>query len=145
MKEVVEGLKFTEGFQAIQVHYDASGEQRVRTDRGRLKIILSNLVGNAMKYQDQKKTDKTVFILAKQQKSEWQISIRDNGIGIEPAYKDKIFTMFFRASEKSSGSGLGLYIVQETALKLGGAVSVESEPGVGSVFTVTFPAIEVTA
>ena len=64
------------------------------------------------------------------------LDVEDNGQGIDPEYKMKIFEMFFRANEKSKGSGLGLYIVKETAAKLQGTLDVESKPGVGSVFTV---------
>ena len=144
-REVVAALQFTQGFSDILVDYEIATSQQMWTDRARLKIILSNLIGNAMKYHDPDKAEKRISISFKAQENAWHLMVEDNGIGIAPEYKDKVFNMFFRASEKSSGSGLGLYIVQETLLKLGALVSVESTLGRGSVFTVIFPAREITA
>ena len=137
--EIVEGLRFTQGFEGIRIQYEIGDHLYMISDRARIKIILSNLIGNAMKYQDNAKAEKKVVISALLKSADWYITIQDNGIGISSVHRDKIFNMFFRASEKSSGSGLGLYIVQETAIKLSGSVHVESEQGKGSLFTVTIP------
>ena len=72
-------------------------------------------------------------------KEEIIIEVEDNGTGIAKQYQEKIFTMFFRASTKSEGTGLGLYIVGEAVAKLRGRITVTSEVGKGSVFTVTLP------
>ncbi|MCE2959012.1 MAG: HAMP domain-containing histidine kinase, partial [Flammeovirgaceae bacterium] len=69
----------------------------------------------------------------------FQVEVRDNGIGIDPVHISNIFDMFYRASEKSTGSGLGLYIVKESLEKLRGTITVESTPAAGSRFTVTLP------
>jgi signal transduction histidine kinase len=68
-----------------------------------------------------------------------KIQIEDNGIGISDEHLPKIFEMFYRASEKSQGSGLGLYIVKETLEKLKGSIHVKSSHGHGSVFSVEVP------
>jgi signal transduction histidine kinase len=60
-------------------------------------------------------------------------------LGIAPEHHEKIFEMFYRASEQSNGSGLGLYIVRETVTKLKGNIQVSSTPGLGSVFAITLP------
>ena len=67
------------------------------------------------------------------------IQIIDNGIGISPVYQEKIFDMFFRASEKSDGSGLGLYIVRETLNRLRGSITCQSIEQLGSTFEVRIP------
>ena len=67
------------------------------------------------------------------------IEIKDNGIGIADDHINKIFTMFYRAHQDNSGSGLGLYIVKETIDKLYGNISVKSKMRFGSTFTVTLP------
>jgi signal transduction histidine kinase len=67
------------------------------------------------------------------------ISFRDNGIGITKQNISKIFDMFYRASEQSGGSGLGLYIVKNAVEKLGGRVSVGSEPGSYTIFEIVLP------
>jgi signal transduction histidine kinase len=68
-----------------------------------------------------------------------KIQIEDNGIGISDEHLPKIFEMFYRASEKSQGSGLGLYIVKETLDKLGGSIQVKSTHGHGSIFSLEVP------
>ena len=67
------------------------------------------------------------------------IYVEDNGEGIRPELSSKIFEMFFRASDKSKGSGLGLYIAKESAQKIGAKISMKSEYGKGSKFTVEVP------
>jgi len=66
--------------------------------------------------------------------TEYVISISDNGIGIEKQYQPNVFNMFYRASDKSKGSGLGLYIVKETIQKMNGAITLVSEFAKGSEF-----------
>jgi signal transduction histidine kinase len=69
----------------------------------------------------------------------WSIAVEDNGIGIPTDHQARIFDMFYRAHENSEGSGLGLYIAQEAAERLGGTISLQSEYGEGCVFTMRFP------
>ena len=68
----------------------------------------------------------------------WVLAITDNGIGIERSRIDRIFDMFYRATESAKGSGLGLYIVKETVERLGGEIKVESEYGKWTRFTLRF-------
>jgi len=68
-----------------------------------------------------------------------KIIVQDQGIGIREDLHDRIFEMFYRASNQSEGTGLGLYIVSETAQKLGGNVALDSELGTGSTFEVSIP------
>jgi signal transduction histidine kinase len=65
--------------------------------------------------------------------------VEDNGVGIKPDHHEKIFDMFYRASENSKGSGLGLYIAREAVKKLGGQITVESELGKGTRFRIILP------
>ena len=64
------------------------------------------------------------------------IKVEDNGQGIDLEYHSKIFDMFYRANEKSKGSGLGLYIVKEALMKLSGSIQLDSTPGLGTTFTI---------
>jgi signal transduction histidine kinase len=109
-------------------------------DARRLKIILNNLIVNAIKYSDRNKSAQWVKISAEVIDDKCEISIADNGLGIRKEFHDKIFNMFYRASERSTGSGLGLYIVKETAAKMGGQIEFTSTEGVGSVFNFSLPA-----
>jgi PAS domain S-box-containing protein len=106
------------------------------SDAERLKVVINNLLSNAVRYYDEAKACPLVMIRINITPEEAFIEVEDNGIGIDSQLTDKIFNMFFRASEKSTGSGLGLYIVKETVDKLKGNITVASEPGKGSMFTV---------
>ena len=67
--------------------------------------------------------------------------VEDNGIGIAPEFHKEIFKMFFRATEASSGTGLGLYIVKMNVEKLNGSISYDGAEGLGSSFLLTFPLV----
>ncbi|WP_420581019.1 sensor histidine kinase [Reichenbachiella sp.] len=109
------------------------------SDDRRLSIIFNNLISNAIKYQKPDIEDSYVNIEAEITPSELKVEIEDNGVGIEEKYLGQIFDMFYRASPEAKGSGLGLYIVQETLEKLQGTIEVESTYGEGTKFTVTIP------
>ncbi len=108
-------------------------------DRGELDIILNNLVTNAVKYnRDHGRVDVTI---AAADGGGWRIRVADTGIGLAPSDAQRLFQDFVRIKNEQTrtipGTGLGLSIVKKLAQLYGGDASVESEPGVGSVFTVT--------
>ena len=123
----------------FDVKVDQNPDLHISTDTGRLKVVLNNLIANAIKYHDPLKSKRFVKIQATAPNSLCAINITDNGSGIEQEYHDKIFDMFFRASEKSNGSGLGLYIVKQTVEKLGGTITLESKVHIGTKITVDIP------
>jgi PAS domain S-box-containing protein len=131
-------LSHAEDARDIRFEIPIKEDQKIKTDERRLKIILSNLISNAIKYSDPQKNEKWVKITF-DQKDENVITIRDNGVGIALEFQPRIFGMFFRASEKSNGSGLGLYIVKETVGKLHGKVEFTSKVNEGSVFKIYLP------
>jgi signal transduction histidine kinase len=139
VQEVSDGLKFGSGLENLFIKYDIPSALEVTTDRLRLKTILYNLIGNAFKYHDSLKPEQLVSISAQTENQALKIAIEDNGIGIAAEHVPRIFEMFYRASEKSQGSGLGLYIVKETLNKLNGKIEVISSPQTGSRFTVEIP------
>ena len=111
------------------------------TDERRVTIILRNLISNALKYKDQSKENCELMIQIKVDSSIADVSIKDNGVGIRQEDQEKIFEMFYRASELSTGSGLGLYIVKETVEKINGSLSMQSEYTVGTSFRVVIPSL----
>ena len=105
----------------------------------RLKIIVANLISNAIKYHDPHKTINHVNVKFNRNCREWSLEVTDNGIGIQPDRIDKVFNMFYRATVNAKGSGLGLYIVKEAVELLNGIIRVESVPARWTKFVIVFP------
>ncbi|MEX2233458.1 MAG: ATP-binding protein [Cyclobacteriaceae bacterium] len=137
VSEVTEALTFSVGNPDIMIENLVSEDLILHTDGMRLKIVLSNLIDNSLKYRDEKKSKPFIRIEAAERDDVKLIIVKDNGVGIDQLYLDKIFNMFFRASEHSKGSGLGLYIVKETLNKINGTIKVESSLGSGTTFMVS--------
>ena len=137
--EVTSELKFLEESKNIRMDIHVPDDLVILTDATRLKVILSNLIANAIKYHNTEAQPPYVMLEAQKDDQGATIWVKDNGIGIETEYIGKIFNMFYRAHESSKGSGLGLYIVKETVSKLGGEVKVESLVGSGSTFWIHLP------
>jgi signal transduction histidine kinase len=136
---VLDSLAYMPHFDNIKVDIDIPAEFRVVSDEERLKIILANLVSNAIKYIDKGKEVPIVRIKAETNGRMLLIVVEDNGIGIMPDRINRIFEMFYRASEASDGSGIGLYIARECADNLNGEIQVESQYCKGTRFTVKIP------
>lgn len=111
------------------------------TDQSSLRIILSHLISNAIVYQDSEKKNKVVNVYLKANKTTCIVHVKDNGIGMNEEVQSNIFRLFYRGTEKSIGSGVGLYIVNELINKMGGTIAVSSEPGKGSCFFISIPTL----
>lgn len=109
------------------------------TDKNRLRIILNNLISNAVKYCRTDDETKKITVRSSLVEKELTICVEDNGVGIYPQHIEKIFGMFFKSSEKSKGSGLGLYIASEALKKINGRIEVISQRGIGTKFTIYLP------
>jgi PAS domain S-box-containing protein len=105
-----------------------------------LKQLFQNLIGNAIKYRRQERSP-AVQVSAARQNGHWVFCVSDNGIGIEPQYRERIFGLFKRlhSGEKYAGTGIGLAICQRIVERYHGRIWVESEPGQGSAFLFTLP------
>jgi PAS domain S-box-containing protein len=136
--EIIENLKFIEDAEKIEWRIQINETREFFTDLSRFKIILSNLLSNAIRYHNYNQPHPWVEISIDSQADATIIKVSDNGSGIEQDKQDKIFDMFYRASEKSGGSGIGLYIVKEIMQKLDGEIKVDSTPGEGATFTLSF-------
>jgi PAS domain S-box-containing protein len=142
--ELIQSFDFLAAESNIKFEIDFDPDLEIRTDPGRLKVILSNLIANSIKYHDPLKSERYVIISITQKEANYLICISDNGIGIMEKYREKIFEMFFRGTAISGGSGLGLYIVKETLDKLNGSITCSSEPGKGTTFKVGLPMEPIT-
>ena len=141
--ESFEKMKYMEGSEDIKKSVKIEQEVAFYTDAYRLSVIINNVVSNAIKYRDIHKKHHELVVDAVFSDTDLVLSFRDNGIGIAAEYVPKIFEMFFRATERSEGAGLGLYIVKETADKLHGTITVESVVGEGTTFKVVIPNLRV--
>jgi signal transduction histidine kinase len=138
-EEVWESLKFSPDAERIRFEVNIPAEIEIESDKNRLKVIMSNLVSNAIRYHDISKPQQYIRLHADFKDGAFYLKIEDNGQGIAKEYHAKIFEMFYRANEQSKGSGLGLYIVKEALMKLSGTIHLESAPGIGSTFTIMLP------
>jgi signal transduction histidine kinase len=123
----------------VEVKFNIDNSTYFISDKGRLDIILNNLISNGIRYQNPDVQDPFVNITINASEEKAHIKVSDNGIGIAREYHQEIFNMFYRVSKKSVGSGLGLYIVKETVNKLQGNIEVRSEPGKGTEFHIEIP------
>lgn len=123
------------------IRFDVQGDETFPfyADYDRLEIILENIIANAVHFYDPHKAHSFVRITMVPEGQRVCIEVFDNGIGIAAEHHYNIFNMFFKASERSRGAGLGLYIAKEGVDKLQGHVHVESEVGFGSLFRVMIP------
>lgn len=127
--------------QNITFHKNIDDTINFYSDSFRLYIIVSNLISNAVKYHNPNNPNPSIWYTFSADEQNCTIEIKDNGMGIEKEYLDRIFEMFFRTETSSllAGSGIGLYIVKETVSKLNGSISVESEINHGTTFKVKLP------
>ena len=142
IEECVENLKYMDSAKQIDIRSEIHDQVEFYSDSGRISIILHNLLSNSIKYRNPKAATPFVNIKVATTKNHCTIILEDNGRGIREEYLDKIFNMFFRASDDSYGSGLGLYITKQVIEKLKGEISVNSSIGSGSVFEIKLPHLQ---
>jgi PAS domain S-box-containing protein len=126
--------------EGISLSLRAEEDPSITCDENKLRQVLVNVLDNAIKYSPE---GGEVEILVEQADGRCEIEVSDEGLGIPSSEREKIFEKFYRLDPQQTtgvgGSGLGLYICRELVERMDGRLSVESEPGVGSRFTVSLP------
>jgi signal transduction histidine kinase len=137
LEDTITDVKFNKGASAIELIYEPSDDHVFKSDYSQMRIIMANLISNAVKYHNLNQEKPYIKILFKRKKSVVRITVEDNGNGIPEEGLPKIFDMFYRASSETEGTGLGLYIVKDAVEKLRGYIDVSSVYGKGTSFTIT--------
>lgn len=134
-------MQYIEGFNDVKQSVSITQTESFYSDRYRLMIIFSNLISNSIRYRDTNKNECALTINVTVQEGVAEFAVEDNGIGIESEFLPRIWDMFFRATIKSDGAGLGLYIARETVHKLGGEISITSTANQGTRCVMKFPVV----
>ncbi|MFZ5891034.1 MAG: response regulator [Myxococcota bacterium] len=130
----------------LACHADRALPLYIRADRDRLKQVLSNLVGNAIKFTDKGQVVLKAKLEASSVTPRVRFEVSDTGIGISPEAQSRLFAAFSQVdgslTRKHGGTGLGLAICKQLVDLMGGEVQLESTPGAGSTFSVVLPLVE---
>lgn len=132
LKQALTTLKLSILDSGADISHDSLPQ--VMADRFQMVQLFQNLLSNAIKYKSD--APLKIHVGVKQCNNGWVFSVRDNGIGIDPKYKDRIFALFQRLHTKPehTGSGIGLAICKKIVERHGGTIWMESQPNKGAVF-----------
>jgi light-regulated signal transduction histidine kinase (bacteriophytochrome) len=125
-----------------EAHAEVSWEKlpNVLGDRGQLVQLMQNLIGNSVRYRSE--APPRIRITSVRRENQWEISVKDNGIGIAPQHCEQVFEIFKRLHTRDEypGTGIGLAVCRKIVQRHGGQIAVDSQLGGGSVFRFTLPA-----
>jgi len=142
LNKCFKSVAYIKGSEQIHVTVINTSKAAFYSDAYRLEVIFNSILSNVIKYRDPHKEKSAVLIQIICTPETAAISFKDNGIGIPEKYMPFIYNMFYRASEKSDGAGLGLYIVKEFVEKLKGSVSITSEENESTTVTIVLPNVK---
>jgi PAS domain S-box-containing protein len=138
--DITDSLRHYPDFGTISIRKVINESNAFYNDEKLLYSIMQNLIDNAIKYRkNSEEVKSTISIMVECSGNSASINIIDNGTGIEEAYCDKVFDMFYRASTTAPGTGLGLYIVKTAVEKMKGKISLASKTSEGTSVYITLP------
>lgn len=136
IRTIVDSLKNSSDAQGIVFKLSFGKVKTFYSDQVRVNTILENLISNAIKHHKKDSSDKYIRIATRFKGKKLHITIADNGVGIDAVHHSKIFDMFYRVSNTTEGSGMGLYIVKDIIQNIKGSIELESIKERGTIFTV---------
>lgn len=145
IEETIHSLEFHQDLTDVKISRGIQLTRPFHSDRFRIQVVLNNLISNAVKYQRDNESDKKLEIKVRtvsEPADGCEILVSDNGIGIAEEDMPELFDMFYRATTQNTGSGIGLYIVNEAVKKLGGHIEVQSSPGQFTEFKLFIPNLD---
>jgi hypothetical protein len=136
--DILNSLQFIPNFKKIKINLNIQEGIVFHSDSMMIYSIFQNIIENSIKYSDDTKKESYLNINIYSNSTKTIITFEDNGIGIEDNLNEKVFEMFFRATDNSQGNGIGLYIVKKSIEKLNGMVTLVSKLGQGTITTISF-------
>jgi signal transduction histidine kinase len=137
----IEAMKEKYASPTIRFEYLPPENPDLTTDVELLRILLDKLIENAVSYPSDAQEIQQVTISAYREGNQFKIAITDRGAGIDPVAMPDLFKMFYRGTEKSKGSGLGLFIVEKSLDRLAGSIEAVSELGSYTRMVVSLPVV----
>jgi PAS domain S-box-containing protein len=142
---LVEGIigKLNNGseYPSVKIETNIESIKNFKSDRNAITLILSNLIENSIKFRNTEIDGSLITININRYKNLIKIEVIDNGIGISDHLQGKVFDMFYRATNVSQGSGLGLYTTAVSVDKINGKIKLDSKENIGTTVTVHIPDI----
>lgn len=136
--DCLSAFNYLPNYDKISFNLNIDDDLDFHSDKSLINTIIQNLIENGIKYSKSEEPFLNIDII-RDNEDNLIIEVADNGIGIDEQYHEKIFDMFFRASEEVSGTGLGMYILSNAVDKLHGKIVLKSELGKGSSFKIVIP------
>lgn len=137
VRSCISDLRFAINYDKVVIRTETDSRQHVTTDRLLVSIVIKNLLSNSLTFRDPHR-EGLIVIKAHTSQDHFQIEVMDDGEGIPEAIHHHIFDMFYRGSERSTGSGLGLYIVRKVLSHLKGRIEFSSADGI-TTFKIVLP------
>lgn len=138
VSEAVHSLENTTGYEKVTFEHDISVKNKFLSNKPLLITLFQNIIDNAIKYRSEGIEKPFIKISISDAHDKVKIMISDNGIGIPEEVQQNVFKMFFRGTEKSNGSGLGLYLVSHIIKQLNGEILLDSKEHIGTTVTIFF-------
>ena len=138
IEDCVSNYELLDNFENVNLIINIDHEQPFYSDAQRLRIIFANILSNAIKFS-RSKIKSFVKVKLKTTAEKASIVIEDNGMGIDGSHLNKVFDMFYRASEEKAGAGIGLYIAKQAVDKLNGTIQISSNKKVGTKVVLEIP------
>ncbi len=139
LEDAVSAVRFRASARSIEMATEVAGTLRVVCDRARLLQVLGNLLDNALKFTPE---GGRITLGAMRVGALVRVEVTDSGPGIKPEQQAQVFTCYWSGGGEGSGTGLGLFIAHGIVRAHGGRLSVHSEPGHGTTFFLTLPALD---